>query len=134
MFELDPRLAAGSVAVAELELCQLRLIDDSRFVWLILVPRRAGLRELHHLTEAEQRQLVAESGQVARLLEQLFEPDKLNIGALGNIVPQFHWHLVVRHEGDPCWPGPVWGCGDGIPYSAVEREERITSIAAGLSA
>ncbi|HLM53962.1 MAG TPA: HIT family protein [Pseudoxanthomonas sp.] len=115
-FELDSRLAADSVLVAEGPLSQLRLMNDARFPWLLLVPRVVGAREWIDLDGQQQRLLLAELNQASRLL--LDEPGvhKLNLGALGNVVAQLHVHLVGRHEGDDAWPGPVWGSGSARPY------------------
>lgn len=129
MFTLHPRLAADSLAIASLPLCQLRLINDCRFTWLILVPQRQEITELHQLTVIDQTQLLRESGEAARLLEAVTAPDKLNVGALGNLVPQFHWHLVARHRQDPCWPGPVWGCGKPEPYDEEQAEALVARLA-----
>ena len=110
-FVLDPRLQADSVFIADGPLSQVRLMDDTRFPWLLLVPRVAGATEWIDLDGNQQRLLLAEINQVSKLLRG--EPGvwKLNIGALGNIVRQLHVHLVGRHEGDAAWPGPVWGSG-----------------------
>ncbi|WP_411832209.1 HIT domain-containing protein [Pseudoxanthomonas mexicana] len=110
-FQLDPRLAADSAFVADGPLSQVRLMDDTRYPWLLLVPRVNGASEWLDLDGGQQRLLLAEINQVGALLRG--EPGvlKLNIGALGNIVRQLHVHLVGRHEGDAAWPGPVWGHG-----------------------
>ena len=110
-FELDPRLAADSTFVADGPLSQVRLMDDARFPWLVLVPRVAGASEWIELDGSQQRLLLAEINQVGNLVRAEAGVQKLNIGALGNIVRQLHVHLVGRHEGDAAWPGPVWGSG-----------------------
>ncbi len=110
-FEPDARLAADSVFVADGPLSQVRLMDDTRFPWLLLVPRVDGAREWIDLDGNQQRLLLAELNQVSRLLRDEPGVEKLNIGALGNIVQQLHVHVVGRHAGDPAWPGPVWGSG-----------------------
>ena len=110
-FELDPRLAADSVFIADGPLSQVRLMDDTRFPWLLLVPRVPGAAEWIDLDGSQQRLLLAELNQVSQLLRAEAGVEKLNIGALGNIVRQLHVHLVGRHAGDPAWPGPVWGSG-----------------------
>ena len=117
IFPLDPRLEADSVFIADGPLSQLRLMDDARFPWLVLVPRVPGATEWIDLDGASQRLLLAEINQAGALLRQHFAPiDKLNIGALGNIVRQLHVHVVGRREGDAAWPGPVWGSGARRPY------------------
>jgi diadenosine tetraphosphate (Ap4A) HIT family hydrolase len=118
-FVLDPRLDSDTVFIAEGPLSQLRLMDDARFPWLVLVPRVPGATEWIDLDGASQRLLLAEINQAGALLRQHFAPiDKLNIGALGNIVRQLHVHVVGRREGDAAWPGPVWGAGARRPYGA----------------
>lgn len=110
-FKLDPRLAADSVFIADGPLSQLRLMDDERFPWLVLVPRVAETDELIDLDDDSQRLLLAEIRNAGNLLRALAPCDKLNIGALGNIVRQLHVHVVARSDNDVAWPGPVWGAG-----------------------
>jgi diadenosine tetraphosphate (Ap4A) HIT family hydrolase len=119
-FHLDARLEADSAFIADGPLSQLRLMDDARFPWLVLVPRVPGATEWIDLDGASQRLLLAEINQAGALLRQHFAPiDKLNIGALGNIVRQLHVHVVGRREGDAAWPGPVWGVGGARrPYGS----------------
>jgi diadenosine tetraphosphate (Ap4A) HIT family hydrolase len=133
-FELDPRLAADSLAVGDLTLCQLRLMDDRRFPWLLLVPRRPGLRELFELPAFDQAQLLIELNHAARALQAWVQPHKLNLGALGNIVPQLHLHLIARFENDPAWPGPVWGSGARQPYDEAEAKVRVEAVRAAFVA
>ncbi|TCO78897.1 diadenosine tetraphosphate (Ap4A) HIT family hydrolase [Plasticicumulans lactativorans] len=133
MFELHPRLAADTVEVCRLPLSHLLLMDDARFPWLILVPARTGARELHRLDPVDRAQLLDEIVRASTALETLFSPDKLNVGALGNLVPQLHVHVVVRRVGDAAWPGPVWGSGSREPYAAPAREALRTRLAAALA-
>lgn len=116
-FELHARLAADCAVVGDLALCRLLAMNDARFPWCILVPRRAGLTELHQLTAADRPVLLDEIDAVSRAL--LGEPGirKINVGALGNIVEQLHVHVVGRRPDDAAWPGPVWGSGDAEPYT-----------------
>lgn len=127
-FMLDPRLAADSVPVTTLDLCEVRLMNDARFAWLLLVPRRAGLSEIHDLPEAEQDLLWQEVRQAAQALRSSAPCDKLNLGALGNIVRQLHLHVVARMEGDAAWPGPVWGSGAAVPYAVDERDALVMAL------
>ena len=127
-FALDPRLQADTHPVAMLPLCELRLMDDARYPWLILVPRRAGMTEIADLTESEQAQLWREANQAAAALRALAPCDKLNLGALGNIVRQLHLHVVARTEGDAAWPGPVWGSGAAVPYAADVLAARLAAL------
>lgn len=131
-FELDPRLEADSIFVAEGPLSQVRLIDDARFPWLVLVPRVANAAEWIDLDGSQQRLLLAEINQISKLLQAEAGVSKLNIGALGNIVRQLHVHLVGRHEGDAAWPGPVWGSGPAQRLSHEERQQRASEWAQRL--
>lgn len=127
-FAIDPRLEAETRPVGELGLSRLLLMDDARYPWLILVPRIAGARELLDLDEADRAMLLGEISLVSRALETLFKPDKLNIAALGNVVPQLHLHLLVRYRTDAAWPQPVWGRGEREPYADDARERRIALL------
>ncbi|MFQ3789474.1 HIT domain-containing protein [Halomonas sp. A29] len=118
--QLDERLVADSYPVTELPLCQLRLMDDTRFPWLILIPRRDAVSEVFDLDEADQRQLWHEAGEVGRMLKSLTQADKINVANLGNVVTQLHVHVVARRNGDVAWPGPVWGQGQRQPYDLNE--------------
>ncbi|MDH3242233.1 MAG: HIT family protein [Alphaproteobacteria bacterium] len=131
-FELHPRLAADTEAVRGLGLSRLLLMNDRRFPWVILVPERAGTREIHHLGEADRAVLMEEIARVGAALQDLFTPDKINVGAIGNIVPQLHVHVVARRVGDAAWPGPVWGAGTAEPYAAGTLAETVRRIAAAL--
>ncbi len=124
-FELDIRLAADSVLVADGPLSQIRLMNDARFPWVVLVPRVANASEWIDLDGDQQRLLLAEINQISRHLKQKPNVTKLNIGALGNIVRQLHVHLIGRHEGDAAWPGPVWGSGPAQRLDANVLAERV---------
>ena len=127
-FALDARLAGDSVLVADGPLSQLRMMDDARFAWLVLVPRIADAVEWLDLDGASQRLLLAEVNLAGRVLRGLGPVHKLNIGMLGNIVRQLHVHVVVRQEGDAAWPGPVWGSGPAQRLGADARDERIAAL------
>jgi diadenosine tetraphosphate (Ap4A) HIT family hydrolase len=119
-FVLDPRITASSHGIAALDLCDLRLQDDSRFPWVVLSPRRVGAVELADLSYGDQCRLLVEIDLAGRLVRALGEAwsrpvQKLNIANLGNVTPQLHWHIVGRRSDDPCWPGPVWGQGAPEP-------------------
>lgn len=129
-FALDPQLARESVFVADRALCRVLLMDDARFPWLVLVPRRAGLVELFDLDATERALLFDELEQAARALRSVAPCTKLNVGALGNVVRQLHLHVVVRREGDAAWPGPVWGHGPRRPYDESARATRVSAIVA----
>lgn len=124
MFELHPRLARDTIALGRFSLCRLLLMNEARYPWFILVPERAGLTEIHQLSEADRGQLVAESCGLSGALAESFRADKMNIASIGNLVPQLHLHHVVRYRTDPAWPAPVWGRFEPRPY----READIASI------
>lgn len=132
-FALDPRLAADTHAVLELPLSRALLMDDMRFPWLILVPRMPGLRELTELARDDQHALLDEINRVAHVLHAIAKPDKLNIAALGNVVPQLHVHVIARFVGDAAWPRPVWGIGERVPYTADERARLLGLLRAALA-
>ena len=127
-FELHPILARDTLPVASLTQSELLLMNDRRFPWCILVPRIAGVAEWHHLPDAAQQMLMKEIVAVSGFLEALPEITKLNVGALGNRVPQLHIHVLGRHPEDPAWPDPVWGFGKAEPYEPGTAEELIESI------
>jgi len=122
-FELDRRLAADSLAVADLALCTLRLMNDQRFPWLLLVPRRAGMVEILDLDSADQQQLWEEIRTVSEAVRTVFSPDKLNVAALGNVVSQLHVHVIGRFRDDAAWPAPVWGVGKAEPRPDSARSD-----------
>ncbi len=116
-FVLDPRLDADTLVLTDWPLCRVLLANDSRFPWLILVPRIAGAVEIVDLPEAARAALSAEIDRAARALRKVTACDKLNIAALGNMVAQLHVHVIARRRGDAAWPKPVWGLGDPTPYA-----------------
>jgi diadenosine tetraphosphate (Ap4A) HIT family hydrolase len=119
-FQLHPRLAEDTQVVGDLPLCRLLLMNDRRFPWCILVPRQAGLRELHDLSAGDLADLMSEVVTASRALQNHCKAFKINVGALGNLVPQLHVHVVGRREDDDAWPGPVWGHGQASPYEETE--------------
>jgi diadenosine tetraphosphate (Ap4A) HIT family hydrolase len=133
-FVLDPRLAADTCPVATLPLCEVRLMNDARYPWLVLVPRRPGLVEITDLDASGQVTLWQEVNRATAALRAIAPCDKLNLGALGNIVRQLHVHLVARRAGDAAWPGPVWGHGHAQPYADVERRGRLDALRHELAA
>lgn len=124
-FTLHPRLAEDTVLLADWTLCQLRLMNDRTFPWLVLVPRRADIREMHRLGPADQHRLTTEICGAAARLEEVTEARKMNVAALGNMVPQLHIHVIARFEEDPAWPGPIWGHGPADPYTRFELDEVV---------
>ena len=127
-FALDPRLARDTIVLGTFPLSLLLLMNDATYPWLILVPQRPASREIFQLDAADQLQLLRESSHLAEVLSGLFHPDKLNIAALGNVVPQLHLHHIVRYRYDPAWPAPVWGKGPPIFY----EPEQVAALRARL--
>ncbi len=120
-FVVDRRIEDGSVHVADWPLSQIRLKDDARFHWLLLLPRRQGVTELTELAEADYLQLSAEILAACRLVAEVARPDKTNVATLGNVVPQLHVHVIGRFASDPAWPDAVWchGAGPTFPPHAL---------------
>ena len=132
-FQLHPQLAQDTWLVTDLPLCRVLLMNETRYPWVILVPRRQDIREIHELTAMERQQLWQESDQVSRALMKLFKPDKLNIAALGNQVPQLHIHHIARFQTDAAWPAPVWGKFPPQAYTATEAAAQIQHLLVALS-
>ena len=133
-WHLHPQLADDTHPVAQWHLSDLRLMDDANHPWLILVPRVEGASELIDLTESQQAELTREIATASRLLKAVFKPHKLNVAALGNVVPQLHVHVIARFEHDIAWPRPVWGMATAKPYSPEALVERIERLQAALRA
>ena len=129
---LDQKLADDSVFVVDWPLSQLRLINDSRFPWLVLVPRVSNIEEIFQLSDEDQQQLLQESSQLATVLSASFRADKLNVAALGNVVRQLHVHHIVRYVDDCCYPSPVWGIGEAVPYQELELRQRLDELRSAL--
>jgi diadenosine tetraphosphate (Ap4A) HIT family hydrolase len=127
-FALDPRLAADTRAVINLPLCDVRLMNDARYAWLLLVPRRADVAEVTDLDADDQARLWREVASAASALRAAVPCDKINIGALGNIVRQLHVHVVARRVGDAAWPGPVWGHGAAVPYADARAGTLVETL------
>ncbi|WP_297507680.1 HIT domain-containing protein [uncultured Caulobacter sp.] len=136
-FTLDPAFVATSHKVADLPLSEVRLQDDARYPWLVLIPRRPGLREIEDLGAADRIQLMEEiilAGAAVRALGATLDlaVEKLNVGALGNVTAQLHVHVVGRRADDPAWPGPVWGHGPAVAYSPEARAKAIAAAGVAL--
>jgi diadenosine tetraphosphate (Ap4A) HIT family hydrolase len=132
VFLLHPQLAQDCVTVGDLPLSRLLLLDDSRYPWLVLVPRRADITELFDLDPDDRSALMEETCLVGQWLMRLCGGDKLNVGALGNLVPQLHVHVVARTVGDPAWPGPVWGHSAARSYGEQALKERLALLRGAL--
>ena len=134
-FSLDSRLAGDTIPIGDLALCQVLLLDDARFPWFVLVPRRPGASEVTDLSGEDAAALMEEIRIATRVMLALAKPDKVNVGALGNLVPQLHIHVVGRFRSDPAWPGPVWDHRTPLPYpdhaaaSLVERAAALFAAA-----
>lgn len=115
-FIIHPRLEEDTILLGELDLCEVRLMPDSSNPWVVLVPKRADIKEIHELTDGEQGTLIYEISTISSKLTELFAPDKINVGALGNMVPQLHIHIICRYQNDRAWPNAIWGtpCGDDL--------------------
>lgn len=132
MFKLDERLQRDTFLVTSLSLCELLLLNNAHYPWLILVPRREGVTEIHQLVQPDRDQLWRESHQLSEWMNAYFSFDKLNIGALGNVVSQLHLHHVGRRKDDPAWPGPVWGHGATVSYHSAQVEGLIAAARRGM--
>lgn len=131
-WQLDPQLASDSHPVTRTALCEIRLMDDANYPWLIVIPQVDGARELFDLDAAQRTQLIEDVTLAGTALNALFTPDKLNVAALGNLVPQLHVHVVARHVDDPAWPAPVWGRVQAQPYSPEALTARIRLLLSRL--
>lgn len=127
-FELHAQLQADTFIVGSFPLCVLLLCNDANYPWTILVPKRTGVREIHHLSDNDRQALLAESCCLAECMEQLFKPLKLNIAALGNMVPQLHIHHIARFETDAAWPAPVWGVAAARQYGDALLSQTLHAL------
>lgn len=132
-FHLHEQLAKDTLHLTDWPLCQVLLMNDKNYPWLVLVPKVAAVNELYQLSWSQQQQLLQEINCASQALQQC-QPDKLNIAALGNIVPQLHVHVIARMATDPAWPKPVWGTVAAQPYAVEQRAEVITRFKAWLTA
>jgi len=127
-FTLHHRLQEDTIEIARLKLSSVLLMNDSSFPWLILVPERQGVQEVYELSIEDRSVLIEEIAAASKIILQLYSPDKINIGALGNLVPQLHIHVIGRFRTDRAWPGPVWGTGPTRPYA----DEGLAAVSAGI--
>lgn len=127
-FSLHPRLAADTFIVDDWDLCRVLLMNDARFPWLILVPRQNGLRDFDEIVPNDKPTFFAEIDRASRALRAETSAEKLNVAALGNMVPQLHVHVVARFAADAAWPAPVWGVGEAIPYSTLQVDALIVAL------
>ena len=127
-FKLHPRLKQDCIAIGRFELCQLLMMNDSLYPWFILVPERADVQEIYQLSKTERQLLTEESSYLAEKLAAFYQADKMNIAAIGNIVPQLHIHHVVRFQTDKAWPAPVWGKFTAVPYTEKQIADNMIRI------
>ena len=133
MATIHPQLMQDCLLLGKFTLCHLLLMRDDNYPWCILVPDREGITEIHQLCETDQQQLLRESSQLSIAMESAFSPDKLNIAALGNVVPQLHVHHIARFRTDVAWPAPVWGKVPAKPYLEYELAAVVQSLASLLT-
>ena len=127
-WSLHPQLAKDTIDIGDLPLSRVLVIKDANYPWLLLVPRREGAVEIIDLDEVAQAQLMTEITRVSRAVKEITKCDKLNVAALGNIVPQLHIHIVARRTGDVAWPRPVWGVAPPLPHDAQEVQQFISAV------
>ena len=128
MSQIHPRLAEDCLFVGKFPLSYLLLMLDANYPWFILVPNRDAIQEIYQLSQTDQQQLLTESSALGKALMQGFKGDKLNVAALGNVVPQLHLHHIVRYRSDPAWPDPVWGRVPRRDYPAAARERVLATL------
>jgi diadenosine tetraphosphate (Ap4A) HIT family hydrolase len=127
-FDINPRLEGDSIPVIDLGLCAVRLMKDSNYPWLLLIPRKADLIEIIDLEPLERIVLMEEISQVCEILKEVTNCEKLNVAALGNQVSQLHVHLIARYQDDAAWPGPVWGAAPPLPYDEQKAGSLIDRL------
>ncbi len=127
-FEIHPQLQQDTYPVGRMALSRQLLMNDSNYPWFILVPERVGITEWFELEQEDQQLLLTESMAVSRAIREVFMPDKINVAALGNVVPQLHLHHVARYRNDPSWPAPVWGATSAVPYMEESWHEMASRL------
>ena len=127
-WSLHSQLQKDTIDIGDLPLCRVLVIKDAHYPWLLLVPRRPDAVEIIDLEEVEQAQLMTEISRVARALKAITQCDKLNVAALGNVVPQLHVHIIARRTGDAAWPRPVWGVAPPLAHDAAEVQTFISAL------
>lgn len=132
-FELDPQLQNDTVVLGEFPLSLVLMSRDANYPWCILVPRRKGVYAAHHLAEEDRQQLMKESCHLAEVMADVFVPDRMNVAALGNVVPQLHVHHVARFKTDPAWPKPIWGVVEAKVFTEEELGERVARLRSALA-
>ncbi len=128
LFQLHPRLKQDCITIGRFDLCQLLMMNDSQYPWFILVPEKVDIKEIYQLSKPDRQLLTEESSYLAENLATLFNADKMNIAAIGNLVPQLHIHHVVRYQGDKAWPAPIWGKFATVPYTPQQITDNIDRV------
>ncbi|MEI6269915.1 MAG: HIT domain-containing protein [Methylococcaceae bacterium] len=128
LFQLHPRLIQDCITIGRFDLCQLLMMNDSQYPWFILVPEKADITEIYQLSKGDQHKLIQESSYLAVNLATLYSADKMNIAAIGNLVPQLHLHHVVRYQVDKAWPAPIWGKFAAVPYTAQQITDNVSRV------
>ncbi len=131
-FKLHPQLEADTWPVMQLKLNEVLLMNDSRYLWCILVPRLPDLRDLHDVPGEHKPAMLSETDRLSSVVQALNGAYKMNVAALGNMVEQLHVHVIARQRGDAAWPGPVWGVGDAVPYTAENANRLIAKLRSAL--
>ena len=127
-FQLHPRLKEDCIAIGRFDLCQLLMMNDSQYPWFILVPEKPDIKEIYQLGKLDRHTLTEESSYLAENLAALFKADKMNIAAIGNLVPQLHIHHVVRYQTDKAWPAPIWGKFAAVAYTQQQIADNIARV------
>ena len=133
-FTLAPQIQKSSLSVRMIGPFELRLVDDARYLWLLMIPHISDVTELHQLPEAHRHQLIDNAAIIASCMQSHTKADKINVATIGNIVPQMHVHIIARHKDDDAWPYPVWGRGTPTPYKPEIRQQTITALQSWLDA
>ena len=121
-------LADSTVSVTSFAGCELRLVNDARYLWLLLIPQKNDVFEWHDLNSHERHQLIDTASAIAEIIQKHSQADKMNLATIGNIVPQFHFHIIARHKSDEAWPNPVWGRGQALPYEDEALATQLTLL------
>lgn len=133
IFKLHPQLDADTTLITEFNLCLVLLINDANYPWCVLVPKRPDTTEIYKLPRHDQTELLVESERLCHAMEALFQPDKMNIAAIGNMVPQLHVHHIARFKNDTAWPAPVWGHTQAVPYHPDKLNQTLASMQQALT-
>lgn len=132
-FQLHPRLEQDCIEIGRLELSRLLLMNDRQYPWCLLVPERENILEIYELSQQDQQQLLTESSLLTSKMAEIYRADKMNIAAIGNMVPQLHVHHIVRYRTDKAWPAPVWGHSNALPYDKNQIKDQVAKLREALN-